>query len=254
MYTKPRVIPSLLIENGDLVKTVRFKKRTYIGDPINAVKIFNEEEADELCILDISAQKKKSIDFKLLEDIASEAFMPLSYGGGIMNMESVKRLFRIGFEKIIFNTALSEEPSLIKEAVTFAGTQSIVASIDVRTGIFGKNGCYIECGTRKIKMDIVEYLDYVEELGVGEILLQSIDNDGVMKGYDYSTIGVVSSRTKLPVICLGGAGALSDMVKAIREYGAHAVAAGSLFVFYGLRRAVLINYPTVQEQAEAGLK
>lgn len=254
MYTKPRVIPSLLIENGDLVKTVKFKKRTYIGDPINAVKIFNEEEADELCLLDISARRNGSINFGLLEDIAAEAFMPLSYGGGIMDMETVKRLFRIGFEKVIFNTALFEKPELVREVVAFAGTQSVVASIDVGKTLFGKAECFIECGSKNSRTDILACLRRIEELGVGEILLQSIDYDGVMKGYDYATIGSVTSNTSLPVICLGGAGSLSDMAKAVKEYGAHAAAAGSMFVFYGTRRAVLINYPTEAEQAEAGLK
>lgn len=253
MYTKPRVIPSLLIENGDLVKTIKFKKRIYIGDPINAVKIFNEEEADELCLLDISAQKNGGIDFDLLEDIASEAFMPLSYGGGISDMDSVKRLFRIGFEKLVFNTSLYTMPNLIKEASSYAGAQSIVASIDVKKTILGKTECYIECGRKKISVDIIDYLHRAEELGAGEILLQSVDNDGMMKGYDYSTISTVSSNTKLPVICLGGAGGLIDMVKAVRDSEAHAVAAGSMFVFYGSRKAVLINYPSEDEQRKTGL-
>ncbi len=253
MYTKPRVIPSLLIENGDLVKTVKFKKRTYIGDPINAVKIFNEEEADELCLIDISAQKNCSINFELLEDIASEAFMPLSYGGGLMDIDSVKKLFRIGFEKLIFNTALLKKPDLIKEAVAFAGSQSIVASIDIKRNIIGKIECYNECGTRCIKTSLIDYLHYAEDLGVGEIILNSIDNDGVMNGYDYSTIKKITANTNLPVICCGGASSLKDMAKAVKECGAHAAAAGSLFVYYGPRKAVLINYPKVEEQEAAGL-
>ena len=244
MYTKPRVIPSLLIENGDLVKTVRFKKRTYIGDPVNAVRIFNEEEADEVCILDISAQKNRSINYNLLEDIASEAFMPLSYGGGISDMDTVQQLFRIGFEKLIFNTALYTEPELIKEASAYAGAQSIVASIDVKKTLFGRNECFIECGTKKIREGLIDYLHKAEELGVGEILIQSIDNDGMMKGYDYILIKTITSNTKLPVICQGGAGRLEDMAMAVNEAGAHAVAAGSMFVYYGSRKAVLINYPT----------
>ncbi len=253
MFTKPRVIPCLLLENGDLVKTVKFKKRTYIGDPINAVKIFNEEEADELCLLDISAQKNSRIDFALLEDIASEAFMPLSYGGGVMSIEAVKRLFRIGFEKVIFNTALTEKPNLIREAVAFAGAQSIVASIDVKKSLLGKVECFSECGKKNLKRSVLEYLNYVEELGVGEILFNSIDNDGTMKGYDYSIIKSVTENSKLPVICCGGAGSLADMEKAVKDCGAHAVAAGSMFVYYGARRAVLINYPSEKEQINAGL-
>ena len=253
MFLKPRVIPSLLIEDGNLVKTIKFRKRVYIGDPINAVKIFNEEEADELCLLDISSHKNSKIDFELLEDIASEAFMPLSYGGGITTMDDVKRLFRIGFEKIVLNTALFLYPELVKEAVLYAGSQSVVASIDYKRNIFGKNECVIDCGTKNIKTDVISYVKRIEQLGVGEILLNSIDNDGVMKGYDTKTIQEVTVETNLPVICLGGAGSLADLKEAVKECGAHAVAAGSLFVFFGPRKAVLINYPSEAEQKEIGL-
>lgn len=253
MYLKPRVIPCLLIEDGYLVKTRKFKKRTYIGDPINAVKIFNEEGADELCLLDISSHKNRAINFDLLEEIASEAFMPLSYGGGISSFEDVKRLFRIGFEKLIFNTAVMDNPSLIEEAVSFAGSQSIVASIDVKRDIFGHQYCFVDCGTRNTKIGIVEYVEEVQKLGVGEILLNSIDDDGMMSGYDLETIRRVTGIANVPVICIGGAGSVEDMAKAVKTAGAHAVAAGSLFVFYGPRRAVLINYPTESEQKKAGL-
>lgn len=252
MYSKPRVIPVLLLENGDLVKTVKFKKRIYVGDPINAVRIFNEEEADELCLLDISEQNKE-INYDLLEDIASEAFMPLSYGGRVRTIESVKKLFRIGFEKIIFNTALIEKPDLIKEAVDYAGSQSIVASVDIKRNITGKTRCYTNCGKKSIQMEIVSYLHHIESLGVGEILINSINNDGMMTGYDLETISDVCHNTKLPVICCGGAGSLKDMARAVKDSGAHAAAAGSMFVFYGPRKAVLINYPGDREQKEAGL-
>lgn len=253
MFTKPRVIPCLLIEDGSLVKTKRFKERTYIGDPINAVKIFNEEGADELCLLDISSHKNDKIDFALLEDIASEAFMPLSYGGGIKNLDDVKHLFRIGFEKVIFNTAVAKDPELIRAAVAYAGSQSIVASVDVKKNLIGKIECYIECGTKPIKEKYLNYINTAEALGVGELFLNSIDNDGMMKGYDLSLIKTVVYHTNIPVICCGGAGVLDDFAQAVRDCGAHAVAAGSMFVFYGPRRAVLINYPSEQEQREAGL-
>lgn len=253
MYLKPRVIPTLLIEDGDLVKTVKFRKRTYIGDPINAVRIFNEEEVDELCLLDISSHRNHCINFDLLENIASEAFMPLSYGGGIISMEDAIKLFRIGFEKIILNTALFDNPEFVREAVSYAGSQSIVASVDYKKTLFGKQECFVDCGTRSTKSDVARYIRNIEELGVGEILLNSIENDGMMKGYDIDTIRSVTSITNLPVICVGGAGGLEDMKKALKEGRAHAMAAGSMFVFYGPRRAVLINYPTEKEQKEAGL-
>lgn len=253
MYKKPRVIPCLLIEDGSLVKTKKFKERTYIGDPINAVKIFNEKEADELCLLDISSHKNRAIDFPLLENIASEAFMPLSYGGGIRSLEDAKRLFRIGFEKVIFNTALMEDKELVKETAAFAGSQSVVASIDIKRNFFGGLDCYIDCGTKKAGRGCLEYLEEIEKLDVGEIFLNSIDCDGMMGGYDFSAIKSITEKTNLPVISCGGAGSLADLAKAVKDGGAHAAAAGSLFVYYGPRHAVLINYPTEQEQREAGL-
>ncbi len=253
MYLKPRLIPCLLIEDGYLVKTVKFKKRTYIGDPINAVKIFNEEEADELCLLDISSHKNQRIDFELLEDIATEAFMPLSYGGGIKSLEDAERLFRIGFEKIILNTALSDNTKLIEDVVKFAGSQSVVVSIDYRKSILGKTECFVDCGQRSTRKSVTEQVKLAASLGAGEIFLNSIDKDGMMNGYDLDTIFEATSSTGLPVICCGGAGGMTDMVKAVRKSGAHAVAAGSMFVYYGPRKAVLINYPTETEQKEAGL-
>ena len=179
--------------------------------------------------------------------------MPLSYGGWVRSMEDVKELFRAGFEKVIFNSALLETPDLIRDAVAFAGAQSIVASIDFKKNFLGKTECFAECGKRNTKRTITEYVKYVEELGAGEIFLNSIDRDGMMNGYDYSVIKEVSAITKVPVICCGGAGNLSDMAKAVKESGAHAVAAGSLFVFFGPRKAVLINYPKEDEQRAAGL-
>lgn len=253
MYTRPRVIPCLLINNGDLVKTKKFKNPNYLGDPINAVKIFNEEEADELCILDISSHKNKTINWSLLKDIVSEAFMPLAYGGGIASLESAKKLFRMGFEKLIFNTTLTTDKQLIKDVVAYAGAQSIVASIDVKKNLFGGEECYIDCGDRNIKKKCVPYLKEIEELGVGEVFINSIDNDGMMKGYNINLIKSVTTNTNLPVIACGGAGKLEDLADAIKRGGAHAVAAGSIFVYYGSRNAVLINYPTEEELKRVGL-
>lgn len=253
MYTRPRIIPCLLINNGDLVKTKKFKNPTYLGDPINAVKIFNEEEADELCILDISSHKNKAINFELLKDIVSEAFMPLAYGGGIDSLEAAKKLFRMGFEKLIFNTALSHNQQLIKDVVEYAGAQSVVASIDVKKNLFGKEECYIDCGAKNIKKECVSYLKEIERLGVGEVFVNSIDHDGMMKGYNICLIKSITSSTNLPVIACGGAGCLEDLAIAIKQGGAHAVAAGSIFVYYGARKAVLINYPTEEELKSVGL-
>ncbi|MGN0170895.1 MAG: AglZ/HisF2 family acetamidino modification protein [Lachnospiraceae bacterium] len=253
MYNRPRIIPCLLLNNGDLVKTKKFKNPNYLGDPINAVKIFNEEEADELCLLDISARKNGFINFDLLNNIVSEAFMPLAYGGGIKELDEAKKLFRMGFEKLIFNTTLTTNKKLIREVVTYAGAQSIVASVDVKKNIFGREECYIDCGQKNIKKSVVDYLKEIEELGVGEILINSIDNDGMMKGYNIELIRSVTANTNLPVIACGGAGSLEDLKSAIRLGGAHAVAAGSIFVYYGSRNAVLINYPKENDLKKMGI-
>ena len=253
MNNRPRIIPCLLIQDDGLVKTKKFKNPTYLGDPINAVKIFNEEEADELCLLDISSHKNNAVNFDLLKDIASEAFMPLAYGGGISSLDDAKKLYRMGFEKLIFNTALSTNPQLVKDVIGFAGSQSVVASIDVKKNFFGVEECYIDCGHKNTKKNCIDYLKEVELLGVGEIFINSIDNDGIMRGYNIELIKKITSNINVPVIACGGAGKLEDLKSAIQEGGAHAVAAGSIFVFYGSRHAVLINYPKEQELKKIGI-
>lgn len=253
MYLKPRVIPCLLLDDGNLVKTKQFKKPNYLGDPINAVRIFNEEEADELCLLDISSHKNEGIDFDLLNQIVSEAFMPLAYGGGIKSLDDAKRLFRMGFEKLVFNTSLYTDSEMVKSVVDYAGSQSVVASVDVKTNIFGKETCYIECGKKNTGIGVVEYIKRIEKIGIGEIFLNCINNDGMMHGYNTELIRSVSEVTNLPVIACGGAGKLEDFTDAIRNGGAHAVAAGSRFVYFGNRNAVLINYPKEEELKAAGL-
>lgn len=245
MYIRPRIIPCLLLdENQGLVKTTRFKKPRYIGDPVNAVKIFNNKSVDELCILDISATKlAKSPPWEVLKDIASEAFMPLSYGGGVSSLEDVKKLLSIGYEKIIFNTALIENPRLIRDAISALGGQSIVASIDVKSSFVHKQFCYVNCGQEKTKYSPVELAKIAEQLGVGEILLNSIDNDGMMEGYDLDLVRTVVESVSVPVIACGGAGSLEDVRKVLQEANAHAAAAGSIFVYYGRNKAILITYP-----------
>lgn len=241
MFDRPRVIPCLLIENGGLVKTKQFKNPEYLGDPINAVKIYNEKMVDELCILDIT-KDKSAIEFELLSDIASEAFMPLSYGGGIKSLEQAKKLYKIGYEKILFNRNIIENPVLISEVVQFAGSQSVIASVDVKKSLTGYT-CYTHNGKQKTTLSPVETAKRAEELGVGEILLNSIDRDGMMKGYDLNLIRMISSEISIPLIVCGGAGKISDFKYAI-DAGADALGAGSLFVYYGKKRAVLINYPS----------
>lgn len=249
MYTRPRIIPCLLLdENNGLVKTIQFRKPKYIGDPINAVKILNNKSVDELCILGISVTKKKSeIAWELLEDIATEAFMPLSYGGGVRTLDDVKRLFSIGYEKVLFNTAIFKNPRLIEEAVAYAGSQSIVASIDVKSNFLNKSSCWIQCGLKNTKESPASIAKRVESLGVGEVLLNSIDRDGMMQGYDIELVKSVVDVVSVPVIACGGAGCIEDIKAVIHEGHAHAAAAGSMFVYYGRYKAILITYPTEKE-------
>lgn len=253
MYMRPRIIPCLTMIDRGLVKTTQFKKPRYLGDPINSVKIFNGKGVDELCILDIRATANgKAPDFEYLKDISSEAFMPLSYGGGITKLSEIEKLFYIGYEKVIINTALIEGPELIKEASQFAGNQSIVASIDVKTDLFGRRHVYIHSGEMKVKYTPVELAELAESLGAGEILLNSISNDGIMKGYDLDLIKEVSHAVKIPVVACGGAKDAMDLKRAL-DAGAHGVAAGSMFVYYGNQRAVLINIPEESALMKIGI-
>lgn len=243
MNIRPRIIPTLLIEDRGLVKTINFSKSRYLGDPVNAVKIFNEKEVDELCILDIRASLEgKGPDFEYLQDIASEAFVPLSYGGGITTIEEIKKLFYIGYEKVIINTEFIKNPELIKEASEFAGSQSIVVSIDVKNEFLGRKSCYIKSGTEKIKMNPIELVKMAEKYGAGEILLNSISKDGTMSGFDLDLIKKISESVSIPVIACGGARDITDLKLALKDGKADAVAAGSMFVYYGKQKAVLINY------------
>ncbi|MBP7402235.1 MAG: imidazole glycerol phosphate synthase subunit HisF [Clostridia bacterium] len=254
MYLRPRVIPCLLLDHRDLVKTVRFAKPRYLGDPVNAVKIFNNKGVDELCILNIRASRDGTgPDMALLAEIASEAFMPLSYGGGISSIDQIRRLFSIGYEKVILNTALVRDPDLVREAVAFAGSQSIVASIDARTDRLGRTACWIRDGTEKTGSAPAELSRRAQELGAGEILLNSINQDGTMQGYDLKLIRQVAAAVTIPVIACGGARDTSDFRRALSDGGAHAVAAGSLFVYYGPQKAVLITAPSEQELIRTGI-
>lgn len=244
---KTRVIPCLLLRNGGLVKTVKFQNPTYVGDPINAVRIFNDKEVDELVFLDIGATPADSEpNFDLLNDICSEAFMPFGYGGGITNLEQMKRLFSMGVEKVILNTAAVENPDLINDAASMAGSSSIVVSIDVRRSWMGKYSVHSRGGTRKTGLDLVEHAQEAERRGAGEILLTSIDNDGSMSGYDTDLVSKVASALTIPVTAVGGAGSLEHLRQAV-DAGAAAVSAGSMFVFHGRHRAVLITYPDYEE-------
>lgn len=245
---KTRVIPVLLLKKWGLYKTVNFKSPKYVGDPINSVRIFNDKEVDELVFLDIDATKKSiEPNYDLLENIAGEAFMPMAYGGGLRNIEQVRRIFRIGFEKVILNSALFYKPSFIKTIASEFGSQSIVGCIDVKVDLFRKHHLYANGGTIKQNVSITDHLKFLIEEGVGEIFVNSISKDGTMKGYDLSLIKKVSNCVNVPVIACGGASSLKDFELVVKQSGATAVAAGSMFVFIGPHRAVLINYPNKNE-------
>lgn len=253
MFTRPRIIPVLLVDDRDLIKTVNFKKPTYLGDPVNAVKIFNRKGVDELSVLDIGATKRgRCPDFALLRDIASEAFMPLSCGGGITTVEQIHQLLAIGYEKVVINTSLVCKPEMVREAAKEFGSQSIVASIDAKL-VNGRYRCAIRDGQELIDREPIELAKRAEELGVGEIFLNSIDQDGMMNGYDVQLVRQVVKAVSIPVTACGGAGGVKDLKKVLQSGGAHAAAGGSMFVFYGRLRAVLITAPSEEELTEAGI-
>lgn len=243
-----RVIPALLLRDRGLIKTTRFKKPRYVGDPINAVKIFNEKEVDEIVFLDTEASKRgRRPDFKLVSEIASECFMPFAYGGGVRDIGDVKTLCSIGAEKVIINSRAVAYPEFVREASDVCGSQSVVVSIDAKRNFMGQYKVYTTGGSTATKYDPVRFARLMEEMGAGEILLTSIDHDGTMKGYDIALIRRVTDVVGIPVIASGGAGTVADFRDAQTQGGAAAVSAGSMFVFHGKHRAVLISYPTQEE-------
>lgn len=249
---RPRITPCLLVSQGGLVKTVQFEDPKYVGDPINAVKIFNEKEADELVVLDIDASSKGSDpNFRLIEQFAVECRMPLCYGGGIKTVDQAKRIIGLGVEKVAISSAAMENPRLISTIADGIGAQSVVVVFDVRQG---RGGAGYEVWTHNARQNTgkpaVQAIQEVESLGAGEIVVNSIDNDGLMKGYDLTLAATVRAATRLPMTVLGGAGSLADIGRLIRTCGVVGAAAGSLFVFKGAYRAVLINYPNRAQKEE----
>jgi cyclase len=241
---KTRVIPVLLLKNNGLVKSVKFKHHKYVGDPINAVKIYNEKEVDELLIIDIDASREgRGPNFELITDIGREAFMPFGYGGGIRHLDDIKKLMQLGVEKVSINSFALLQPDFLTKAAALCGSQSIVAAIDVKKDLFGNHKVYDYLQGKTLKLSPWDYAQTVEALGAGEILLSSVDRDGTYTGFDLDLIKKVATAVRIPVIALGGAAEVNDLARAIKEGKAAAVAAGSLFVFYGPHHAVLINYP-----------
>jgi cyclase len=243
MY-RPRVIPVLLLKNNVLVKTVKFSKPNYIGDPINAVRLFNELKADELVFLDIQASKNNnSISLDLVKKIGEESNMPFSVGGGIKSLDQIRDIIAAGAERVIISSQALKNPTFIKNAAEIFGSSSIIVCIDVKKNFFGKLKVYFKNGSHATNFSPIEFAQLMESFGVGELIIQSIDRDGTMAGYDIKLIKSISEIVKIPVTALGGAGNAMDLHKVWKEGNANGLAAGSLFVYQGSKKGVLINYP-----------
>ncbi|TGE75710.1 imidazole glycerol phosphate synthase subunit HisF [Pseudoalteromonas sp. KS88] len=243
---RSRIIPVLLMHQKGLVKTVNFKEGKYVGDPLNAVKIFNEQESDELMLLDIDASaENREPDYKLIENIASECRMPLCYGGGIKKLEQAERILQLGVEKVSLSSIVFDSPQIVTELAERVGSQSVVVCLDIKKRLLGsKYDCYTINAKNKQKVNSLEFAKKIQELGAGEIVINSIDNDGMMKGYDLTMIRKFKDVLSIPVTAVGGAGSHDDLKQLIDSEKLIGAAAGSLFVFKGKYKAVLINYPS----------
>lgn len=248
---RTRIIPTLLLKGHGFYKSEKFKNLRYLGDPINILKIFNEKEVDEVLILDISASKEGAEpQYDLLQDLAGEAFMPLGYGGGIKSIDQIKKILNMGFEKVCINSSALRNPQFVKEAAHVFGSSTISVMIDIKKSFFGKYEVFNHT-TGKTVSDPMRWAKELEGLGVGEIILNSVDRDGGMKGYDLEMVKEISSQVRVPLVASGGAGSVEDLYAAV-ENGASAVAAGSLFVFQGPLKAVLVSYPSDDECNRVG--
>ncbi len=248
---EPRIIPCLLLKNLGLVKGRQFKDHRYVGDPINAVQIFNAKEVDEILFLDITAtQESRTPAPDFIQRIADQCLVPFAVGGGLRSVADIRKMLNAGAEKVCINTAALENETFIKQAADAFGSQSVIVSLDVKKSFWGTLEVYVRCGSKKVKGTPLELARWVEAQGAGEILLNSIDRDGSREGFDLKLINEISQAVSVPVIACGGAGSNDDFRQALREGHADAVAAGSLFVFHGRRQGVLISYPSAQEKAE----
>ncbi len=242
-------MPCLLLKGKGLVKTQKFKNEQYIGDPINAVRIFNQKEVDELILFDINATShNQPINFSLIEQITSECFMPLCYGGGVRTLDDFKKLFYLGIEKVSISSLLFESPEIVKQAVDIYGSQSIIATLDIKKSRFRKTyGVYTKSGTHKTPFSPIAAAEYACELGVGEIILNSVDRDGTWEGFDLGLVKSIAEVVSVPVVAAGGAGQLNDIKKVVNESHASAVALGSMVVFQAKDMGVLIKFPKISE-------
>lgn len=250
MY-RPRLIPVLLIENNYLIKTKKFKEKNYIGDPINAVKIFNDLEADEIFLLDIYASSKNnSISIELVKEVGEEANMPFCVGGGIKSINQIREILKNGAEKVVLGNEAAKNPNFISEASEYFGSSTIAVCVDYRTNIFGKQECFYNNGKNKLKINIYEYIKKIELLGAGEIILQCVDRDGMRNGYDINFINKVQNKMNIPLVAVGGASNIKDFKTLNDTCKVNGIAAGSFFVYHGDLDGVLINYPKKEEVRE----
>ena len=241
---RPRIIPSLLVHDKGLVKTVKFKNPKYVGDPINAVKIFNEKEVDELAVFDIDATVLgREPDYGLIEKLANQSRMPICYGGGVKTVEQAQKIFGLGIEKIALSSSVINDPKLISKISERVGSQSVIVVLDIKKKLLGGYEIFTHNGKQSTGIDPVSFAVKAQGLGAGEIIINSIDQDGMMKGFDMNIISKIRDVVNIPVTVLGGAGNINDIKKVIQKHGVIGVAVGSLFVFKGKYKAVLINYP-----------
>ena len=248
---RPRIIPSLLIHEKGLVKTVKFKDPKYVGDPINAVRIFNEKEVDELVFFDIDATVLgNEPNYTLIEKLANQSRMPICYGGGVKTVEQAQKIFSLGIEKIALSSAAIHNPILISELSERVGSQSVIVVLDVKKKTFGGYEIYTHNGKKNTGINPIKFAQKAQDLGAGEIVINSIDNDGMMKGFDTNIIDKIRQVVTIPITVLGGAGSLVDIKEIIHKYGIIGVAAGSFFVFKGVYKAVLINYPSKLDKSK----
>ena len=241
---RTRIIPCLLLKNESLVKTIKFKEYNYIGDPVNTVRIFNELEVDELMFLDIFASKEnRGINFKILQDIANECFMPLSYGGNIKSLDDAKKILKIGFEKVVINSNSFDSLDLIEDISKHFGVQSVVGSIDVKNSFWGNQKIYSHHGRKKQSVDIVDWAKQLENVGVGELLITSIEREGSWDGYDVELIRRITENVRVPVIANGGCGNINHIGEVVKKASASACAVGSMIVYQKKGAGVLVNFP-----------
>lgn len=249
MLINKRIIPILLLNSDVLYKTVQFKNPSYIGDPINILRIFNEKETDEIILLDIS--KKTQVEgpaFEFLQKISEETFSPISYGGGIKNVVHAEKILSLGFEKISFCTALYENPSLVRQCVKEFGAQAVIANIDVKKGFWGKHSAFVCKGKKKVKYTLQDYIYFVNDLGVGEMLVSDISREGTFLGYDFQLFQEITKLSNCPIIANGGANSLDNIEELFKHANISAAGAGRLFIYHGNKKAVLITYPSWQDK------